>query len=154
MNFLPHYNETIVLPFGVSRAMRLLDLHTRSTDGNQGDNKAEIYFNGKVEEDHFRISEMVRKPENFLPLITGRIEGTSRGCIIFVRYTLFFSTSLFLIFWSLVTSFLALYLVFYPGEYIYATISFLAGVVNYVIALVNFGRQVAKSKKTLIKCFL
>ena len=154
MNFLPHYNETIVLPFGVAEAVKLLEQHTKGADEVPESGGDEIYFNGKTEGNRFRVSRVIKKPENFLPLITGRVEGTSRGCIIFVRYTLFFSTSLFLIFWSLVTCFLALYLVFYPVEYIYATISFSAGIANYVIAVVSFGRQVAKSKKALIKCFL
>lgn len=108
-------------------------------------------FNGWVKETRFRISRKVRHPENFLPIIIGDIEGTSTGSILFIRYRLFFSSALFLIFWSAISLLLCLFFLLVHKQYIYAFIALSLGILNYVIATKNFHLQIRSSRRTLDK---
>ena len=58
---------------------------------------------GWVKDDHFQVALRARRPNGFSPIATGRIEGTSTGCLIFLNYQLLPSTRFYLAFWSLIT---------------------------------------------------
>lgn len=60
-----------------------------------------IAFVGTVQPEMFRISRKVSRPNNFLPLVRGRVEPTPSGCIIFMKSFLFPSTRTYLVFWLL-----------------------------------------------------
>ena len=108
-----------------------------------------LVFNGRVEERSFRLSRKITRPNNFLPFITGEVEATSHGCLLFIRYRLFTMTIAFLVFWLLVTFGFGVYLARYEQLYHYAALSVGVGVVNYVVALLNFKKQVAISRRLL-----
>lgn len=81
--------------------------------------------------------------------MSGRIESSSMGSIVFIKYRLFLWTLSFLIFWSILTSLFALYFFLYERIYINAAFSLLLGIANYVIAVLNFHKQVKLSSHTL-----
>ncbi len=66
---------------------------------NQEGNNA--LFTGWFGENRFRISMKIIKPNNYVPLVIGKIENTSSGSLLFINYTLFPSTKMFFIFWNL-----------------------------------------------------
>jgi hypothetical protein len=154
MRLLPFYQETLVLPFHQQETARRLRLATRPLEkGIEYTETVEenFLFNGWVGNDRFRISRKVRHPENFLPLIIGQIEGTSNGSILFVRYRLFFSAAMFLIFWSVITLLLCLFFLLIHQQYIYGLMAGGLGILNYVIATKNFHLQIRSSRKALDK---
>ncbi len=106
-------------------------------------------FNGWVEEGRFRLSRKIRRANNFLPIMSGRIEATSMGSIVFIRYRLFFSTTVFLVFWSAITLLFALYFFVYEQIYINAAVSLLLGVANYVVTIMNFKKEVRISSLSI-----
>lgn len=106
-------------------------------------------FNGWIKRNEFKIFRRLKSPENFLPLIKGSIEETSKGCLIFLRYSLFFSSNFFLVFWSVVTLFMSIFFIVAYDKVIYAVISLVLGVGNYAIAMANFNIQVKKSSEVL-----
>lgn len=108
-----------------------------------------LLFNGWVKKETFKLSRKVSRANNFLPLISGRIERSSMGSIVFIRYRLFVWTLSFLIFWSVITSLFALYFFVYERIYLNAIFSLLLGMANYVIALLNFHKQVRLSSRIL-----
>lgn len=155
MEYLPFRSETIVLPYGAtevkSRLIKVIkpvrDKHQQKDD--EETESSHYVFNGTFENDRFTISQIIKHPENFLPLISGKIDATSVGCIIFLKYRMFFSTNMFLGFWSVVTFLMTLLFVIGYNNYLYATVCFGFGVVNYSIAIANFNIQVKKSKRLL-----
>lgn len=152
MRLLPYFQETVVLPFsGEETAMRLRQ-HTRPLEkGFVYEEEAErnFLFNGWVADDHFRISRKIKHPENFLPLIVGRIEGTSAGSILFLQYRLFFSTTMLLIFWSVIALLFSLFFTLFHINFMYAALTLGLGIFNYIIAVKNFHLQIRSSKKAL-----
>lgn len=152
MNLLPFHSETIVLPYDAREvADKLWKITYPISEGEEiPDRQRKTFkFNGWVKNEKFRISRQIKAPENFLPIICGTIEATSSGSILLVRYKMFFSSKVFLIFWSITTLLITLFFLISYKIYIYAFLSFSIGIVNYAIAIVNFNIQVKKSKIAL-----
>src|SRR5690606_2187888 len=151
---LPLKNETIVLSLAPEEIEEVLWLHTYPVEeGALMPDKPEIDFlcNGWVRDNKFKLSRKIRTPENFLPIIHGSIEKTSMGSLVFVQYSLFFSSNFFLVFWSLVTLLLTIFFIVFHDMVLYGAIAFGVGVSNYIIALANFNIQVKKSSQLLLK---
>lgn len=154
MRLLPLFEETLVLPFQLEETRRRIRIATRPLEKEVEYSETveeNFLFNGWVKENRFRISRKVRHPENFLPIIIGEIEGTSAGSILFIRYRLFFSSAVFLIFWSVISLLLCLFFLFVHQQYIYATIAGILGILNYVVATKNFHLQIRSSRRALDK---
>ena len=152
MRLLPYFQETKVLPYsGQETAFRLKKATRPLEKGAEFPDPVEkaFLFNGWVKENRFRISRKVKHPENFLPLMSGRIESTSTGSILFVRYHLFFSSAMFLIFWTVISTLLFLFFLIFYQEYTYAGIALASGIFNFYIATKNFHLQIRASGKAL-----
>ena len=155
MEYLPFRSETLVLPYDAAEVKGRLSKVIRPVKNkyqqktSEGIESPDFLFNGVFEDDQFTISRIIKQPENFLPLISGKIESTSVGCIVFLKYRMFFSTNMFLGFWSVVTFLMTLLFVIGYNNYLYATVCLGFGVVNYSIAIANFNVQLRQSKKLL-----
>ena len=153
MNLWPIYTETVVLSYDRNTLLLKLDEAIRhASEGPRTDNPKEDkerLFNGVLDENGFKISKRIKHAENFLPLISGQIESTSNGCILFLTYKCFFSTLMFLGFWSVI-SLIAGFLFVYPGENFSTGLSLVAfGIGQYVLSMFFFYRQVNNSRKVL-----
>lgn len=146
MNWLPFGRETLVSALSKEE---LLDRLKAVTRGTQEDVPLELrpLFYGKVGAQGFRISRVIEKGDNFLPLLLGKVEDTPRGSILFVRYQLFSPTRFFLWFWTGIL--LGFSLFFFLGSQQFlqgAACLFLMGG-NYALAVFFFHRQLEPSKK-------
>jgi hypothetical protein len=99
-----------------------------------------------LEEDSFSISLVIDKGDSFLPLIKGKFETTPKGCILFLKYSLFPSSVFFLAFWTIVTLLLTLFFGLVAKNLWYALISFFLGFGNYFFAWVYFKRKIKVSQ--------
>lgn len=156
MTVLPFKRETIVLPFPAEEAAQKLWLYILPVyaEALMPDKEDDAFlFNGWIKDRKFSISRKVKSPQNFLPLIKGEIEETSLGSLVFVRYSLFFSSNFFLVFWSAITLFLTFFFIYFYNILLYALIAFVIGIINYVIALANFNIQVKRSRAILDEIF-
>lgn len=156
LNILPVRHETLVLPYSAKAVYRRLWKSVkpvRKQDPMPEVPDGEFRFNGRIAPMDFIISRRVPFPENFLPLIKGRIESTPLGCIIFLRYRMFFSTNFFLAFWSLITFLSGLFLLLYKQYYWQSAAAFGIGVFNYILVIHSFNRQVRKSRQLLNEIF-
>ena len=149
MNFLPFHSETLVSALSreevlghlirVTKEVNFLDTRT------QQDPK--IRFNGMIGQEGFRISKAIKKGDSFLPLITGEVESTPRGSIIFIRYRLFPMTAFFMGFWSIV---LICFTGFYfgvEGNAVNGSICLGLALLNYILGIFFFHRQVKASRE-------
>jgi hypothetical protein len=100
-----------------------------------------------VEEDGFRLSRVIEKGDNFLPLLLGKVEETPRGCIIFVRYQIFATTRFFLWFWTLVLLAFSLFFLLVTNQFLQGGACLSLTGVNYALAVFFFHRQLVPSKK-------
>jgi hypothetical protein len=149
LNLLPYHSETLVSALSkkeilghlirVTREVNFLDPRTQQNP--------KIKFNGMIGQEGFIISRAINRGDTFLPLITGEVESTPRGSIIFMRYRLFPGAVFFLAFWSII---LVAFSVFYFGpidNYLYGFICLGLAILNYVLGIFFFHRQVKSSRR-------
>ena len=106
-------------------------------------------FRGSVQDENFRISRKVSYPEYFLPVIEGKIESTSKGCILFVDYNLFNGTRFFMSV-ALTLAFLLGFfflLIEHNLWYFLASLSFMG--VGYGVTWLSFQQKVKMSRDLL-----
>lgn len=146
MILIPAKDETIVLPIDFITVFNKLVNQIDMDNGNP--NKL---FNGRINNNIFKISQKIKRPDNYIPLIIGKIEETSKGSIIFLKYRLMFSTKMFLIFWSVILILLTLFFSIMYEAYLYAGIAAVLGGINYAIVYYNFKKKVKINHELLIK---
>lgn len=150
MTIIPHKRETLILPFSANEVISRLSIVTQPASFTTSKNSnSHIRFVGQINHNSFKISRKINYPQNYLPIITGDIEESSRGCIIFLRYKLFFSSLMFFMFWTVMTALIGSFFLVYPKEYLYAALSFISGFINYIVTVLNFHKQVKISRQAL-----
>ncbi|SFT73953.1 hypothetical protein SAMN04489724_1945 [Algoriphagus locisalis] len=149
MNLLPYDSETLVSALSKEEVLSHLNRVTREVNylNPRTQAKKDVLFNGLVGQNGFRISKVVDRADTFLPLILGKIETTQRGCILFINYRLFPGALFFIAFWSVILLSFTGYYCFALPNYGYAAICFALGLVNYIVAMYFFNRQVSASRK-------
>ncbi len=153
VNLLPFHNETLVSALTkeevlghlrrVTREVNFLDARTLQ-DSN-------IRFNGIIGREEFRVSRAIKRGDSFLPLMKGEVESTPRGSIIFVKYSLFPTTILFLSFWSAVLLAFAAYYLVGLQNINYGSICIALAVLNYGLGIYFFQRQVKASRELFLE---
>ena len=146
MNWLPFGRETLVSALSKEEVLDRLAAVTRGTR-REGLPEIRPLFNGSVEEDGFRLSRVIEKGDNFLPLLLGKVEDTPRGSIIFVRYQLFATTRFFLWFWTLALLAFSLFFLLVTNQFLQGGACLFLSGVNYALAVFFFHRQLVPSKK-------
>jgi hypothetical protein len=146
MNWLLFGRETLVSALSKEEVLDRLAAVTRGTR-TEGLPEIRPLFNGRVEEDGFRLSQVIEKGDNFLPLLLGKVEDTPRGSIIFVRYQIFATTRFFLWFWTLVLLAFSLFFLLVTNQFLQGGACLFLSGVNYALAVLFFHRQLVPSKK-------
>ncbi|MDN4166798.1 hypothetical protein QWY31_14900 [Cytophagales bacterium LB-30] len=152
---LPIKNEMLVLPYEAPLVCGRLLARTRKVEKEYVEQAHEgHWFHGWIGSNfRFTISRRTKHVEHFLPLISGSIEPTSKGCIVFIRYRLFFGTRLLLFLWLLVTGSMALLFTFQEKNLLYASICGFSGLLYFVFLRINFYMQCKKDQKLLHQTF-
>jgi hypothetical protein len=143
----PRYSEVLVSRFTTNQLMQVIGNATVNVDYleySPSNNKG-YFFNGQLYQNTFNLSLLVEKADSFLPLIKGKIEQTPMGCILFVSYELFSSSSFFLFFWSIIPLLLGLMFILMEDKYVHATVALLFSIANYGFGIYHFKRKVAVS---------
>lgn len=153
--FIPKKTETLVLPTSSQKLMERLDRIVYTFENKKEDQfeKSSYLFTGTIDHNDFILSLKLQRPDNFIPLITGKIEDTSKGSIVFIKYTLFKSTRMFLVFWTVLIFLLAIVLIAIQGKVWYGSVALMVSLANYSVTVINFRRKVKLSQSYLKKVF-
>ena len=149
MTIIPLKTETVVSTLAPDEV--LLRLHLATMPAEKPEKGSGATFQGLIADDHFRISQNLRHPNNFVPLIEGQLDQTKHGTLIFIKYKLFFSSVMFLVFWTLVTFGAGAFLLVSGENTRYAMMAFALGLLNYGIVILNFNKQVKISHNLLLE---
>lgn len=161
MQWLPFEQMTFVLPYKVEELTEKLKVCINPREPSPYPNALDIInarqrktqqlpFDGYLKDKGFVIGRSILSPEHFSPLIQGKIEKTSKGCLLFIRFQLFGSTRFFL--WMGIGIFLITAIVgALQGNYFSLLLSILFFGAAYAVVLLNFRQKVQISKKLLEK---
>ena len=150
MNLLPMQNETIVSSLKAREVIQQIQNVTAPPTRDKKELDTNTQFIGFIDQMTFRLSMKLKVPENFSPIIYGRVDETSLGSIVYIRFRLFFSSQLFLVFWSSICLLAFLLFFFLFKEPLYASLALLVGILNYSISVINFKRKSRESLTALL----
>lgn len=152
MIYFPYFSETLVLPVQAKEVTDKLFTKVLPEQEVMSFEKSleEYLYVGTTGTSWFIIYRKLHQPDNFLPLIYGRLEGTSVGCILFLTYKLFKSTIIFLTFWSFISLSLSSYL-FSQKLFFEGSVTLLLGIGNYFVTIANFNRNLVKDRNLIRK---
>jgi hypothetical protein len=155
MTLLLYFHETLILPYNANQVKATLMRQVKSIEKYKRPYSSTLMavdlhkFNGFIKDNEFRIFKALRAPQNFIPLVVGRIEPTSKGSIVFLKYKLFLSTRMFLLFWIAICLFFTFFFITYYSNLFLAVVSFLLGLFNYIIAVAGFRMHLKKTRSEL-----
>ena len=155
MKLFPYHQETLVSPLSqqallsqlaqVTR-MQVASSQARGEELPQMEGK-QVVFNGAIGAADFRLSQVLRKGDTFLPLLLGRVEATPRGSLLFIRYRLFPSAVFFLVFWTFLLLSFSIFYFFVEQHYAYGALCLALVLGNYTAAVFFFHRQLKRSRQ-------
>jgi hypothetical protein len=98
ISIFPNHSETLVTTQTADQVLARIAIEFEKPFGG----KYGTSLAGWVEGPDFQLTIQSRRQHLFMPRLEGRVETTSKGCIILLRYALFPGTRLLLIFWTVV----------------------------------------------------
>lgn len=141
----PNDRETIVKPESPEEVLfKIASEIQKPFKGLRGEN-----LTGWVKDSEFQLTIQLRRQHLFMPVVNGSVEKTSKGVIVFLRYTLFPGTRLLLFFWTCVMLIAGGFM-----SYRYSNYWIIAGCVAFLgilhgIAWANFNLHVKTTQKIL-----
>jgi hypothetical protein len=154
MNLLPYNNSILILPFRADEVEYKLRQRIQPVTNDFStttSTQSNFLFNGWIGDYKFRISKRISHADNFLPLIVGKIEATSKGSILFITYRMFPSTLFYMSFFCLLLLLASLFFVLVEKNLITAACLFLFLVGIYFISVLDFNQKVGISRRLLEK---
>jgi hypothetical protein len=155
VKLFPYHQETLVSPLSQQALLSQLAQVTRTQVASSQARGEElpqlegkqVVFNGAIGAADFRLSQVLRKGDTFLPLLLGRVEATPRGSLLFIRYRLFPSAVFFLVFWTFLLLSFSIFYFFVEQHYAYGALCLALVLGNYTAAVFFFHRQLKRSRQ-------
>jgi hypothetical protein len=134
---------TLVVPYTATQVMQALSQNVKPLgERRQKSDLAKYKFNGLLADYRFKLTRMIREPNNFIAILKGEVMPCGDlGCIIQVRYAMFAVTRFLLFFFSMLGLFMASVLLFWKASVGYAVLTFFITIVHYVVCIANYRRQ-------------
>ncbi len=146
-NFHSHHwnlnQRTYILPFDKTRLLVHLKNSTKpySEKPKRKKDYERYHFTGKIEKDTFQLSRTVLEPDNFLSIAEGRIEATSKGCFIQIKYKTFKFTRVLIWFWGLLGLSMTLYFSLFKTNILYAILIGIFTLAHTAVCILSIQRQ-------------
>jgi hypothetical protein len=136
INLLPQERETLIVAHGWDVVLKRLEMASTSQIVEGGN--SQLVLAGWVKDDRFQLMLRQRRPNSFMPIVDGRIDPTSTGCLIFLDYKLMPVTRMYLILWSIIVFISGLFVSIYYYNFLLWLAS--AGIIGFIngIAWANF----------------
>ena len=132
---LPQESETLIVSHDWDVVLQRLE-RASTFDTIEG-GKVPV-LTGWVKEDRFQLMLRQRRPNGFMPIVEGRIDPTSAGCLLFLDYKLMPMTRMYLILWSVILLISGVLMSFYYRNFFVGLASGGIIVLMNAIAWANF----------------
>jgi hypothetical protein len=133
---LPQKNETLIVAHDWDVVLERLSAVT--TDQVNYEGRTLKILAGWIKDDRFQLLIRQRRPNSFMPLVEGKIEPTSTGCLIFLQYRLMPITRMYLVLWTIIALISGAFLATYYRNLLLALASVAIIALIHGIAWANF----------------
>jgi hypothetical protein len=108
---LPQKKETMIVAHDWDVVLqRLMEV---TTDQANYAGRTPKKLAGWIKDDRFQLLMRQRRMNSFMPVVEGKIDPTSTGCLIFLHYRLMPATRMYLILWTIITFVSGIFLTIY-----------------------------------------
>jgi hypothetical protein len=135
IKFLPEASETLVVAHDWNVVIDRLNVARMQVDVLGGPT---AILAGWILNDRFQLMVSQRRPNSFMPVVDGKIDPTSNGCLIFLRYRLIPSTRIFLVAWTFIALVSGVILSVHHNSILFGLGSILVMAIIHGIAWGNF----------------
>ena len=133
---LPQKKETLIVAHDWDVVLqRLFDV---TTDEVNYAGRTPKILAGWIKDDRFQLLIRQRRMNSFMPVVEGKIDPTSTGCLIFLQYRLMPATRMYLILWTIITFVSGIFLSIYYLNILLGLASVGIIALIHVIAWANF----------------
>lgn len=136
INLLPQASETLVVVHDWDVVLQRLSDITTSQLGD-GRHSPKVLA-GWIKEDRFQLIIRQRRLNSFMPMVEGKIDPTSTGCLIFLQYKLMPMTRMYLVLWSAIALLSGAFLAVYYKNFLISIGAVGVIALIYAIAWANF----------------
>ena len=133
---LPNANETLIVVHDWDEVLQRLGKIT--TSERLSKQQPEKILAGWIKDDRFQLLIRQRRPNSFMPMVEGRIDPTSTGCLIFLQYRLMPVTRMYLVLWTIIASVSGIFLAIYYNNVLLTPAAIGIIFLVYIIAWGNF----------------
>ena len=158
MQLWPAKSEMFLSPLGEKEIRRRLELAVKPVKFQSFKNKSigemdqeAFLFNGKVGLNRFAISQIVSRPNNFLPLIKGKVEGGESGSLVHLEFSLFPSVKYFLFFWIILMVLFSIISIVQRDDLLTIIFPIIILVASYALIISRFNDAYLKSRRELMR---
>ena len=136
IQILPKKNETLVVSHDWDVVLERLGEVT--TEPAAYERPVPKILAGWIKDDRFQLLIRQRRPNSFMPVVEGKIDPTSTGCLIFLQYRLMPITRMYLVLWTIIAFISGIFLALYYKNFLVglASLGFIALI--HLIAWANF----------------
>ncbi|NJM24702.1 MAG: hypothetical protein HC859_03500 [Bacteroidia bacterium] len=152
ITLLPSARQTLVVALPWEETLSRLAGATRpSARSVKETDNPEAPFTGWVKANEFSVSISLQRPNSFVPLLTGKIERTTAGCIVFMRYRLFPTTQVYLVFWTVFSISIGTGIGHFTQHYSYLLFGLGSALLILWVSWANFKIQQRKTSEALTR---
>ena len=163
IKFLPYYQETLVSSENAESLWQRLQSKTQApTHEREVLMSAEMVylrrkpinsfiFRGVFKNNSFFLQRQTNYPEHFNPLLTGKIEATSKGVILFVKYQLPGGVLFIFLLSTLIFMLVLGVFVFFQQNIVHSILALLFYLGSYTVMMLNFQQKLKISRSALEK---
>jgi hypothetical protein len=140
INIFPYENETLVASQSWEEIFDRVSKEVRkpAARGIAGN------LTGWVKDDEFQLTLRLRRQQLFMPVVNGTIDPTSKGSLIFLKYSLFPATRFLIMFWTIILPLTGIVINY---DYLAGFLLFLA--ILHGIAWANFKLHVKTTRQII-----
>jgi hypothetical protein len=145
INIFPYENETLVASQSWEEIFDRVSKEVRkpAARGIAGN------LTGWVKDDEFQLTLRLRRQQLFMPVVNGTIDPTSKGSLIFLKYSLFPATRFLIMFWTIILPLTGIVISFQYKNYDYLAGFLLFLAILHGIAWANFKLHVKTTRQII-----
>jgi len=136
IQLLPQKNETLIVAHDWDVVLERLSEVTTGQINYEGTVPKKLA--GWIKDDRFQLLIRQRRPNSFAPVVEGKIDPTSTGCLIFLQYRLMPMTRMYLVLWTIIASISGIFLAIYYANFMLGLASICTIALIHGIAWGNF----------------
>lgn len=149
---LPIFKETLELPLNSSKLTEIVRISVKRGK-SKSHQQSNLPFMGKINGETFELLRITEKELHHKTQVNGEVVEKEAGSTVYLKYTLNFSSIMFLIYWGLNLISFGTFLWFMKSEWVPVVIALTVLLLNLFFTHYSFRKELKVTRKLLLQIF-